>query len=122
MCLRSKLNSSKGTGTPFSGCGVEGGVGDKTDKNNSIITSSIPSGSAEKVLPGSRASNSTEGSTKCNGHESLISKHLIDPTIATLCGPKKPRLRARLLTSAESLKQLEEKERKTHEEKEEKER
>ena len=83
MSQKDKLNSSKGTGTPFSGCGVKGRVGDKTDKNNSVITSSTPSGSAEKVLPGSGASNSTEGSTKRNGHESLISKHLVDPTTAT---------------------------------------
>ena len=82
------------------------------------MTSSTPTGSAKKVSPGSGASCSTgDGKTK-----SLMSKHLVDPTAATPSAPKKPRPCARLLTSADSLKEMEEKEGKKKEEIEEKER
>ena len=51
-----------------------------------------------------------------------MSKHLVDPTAATPSGPKKPRPHARLLTSADSLQEMKEKEHKKKEEMEEKER
>ena len=103
------------------GSTVKDGTSGKADKNAATIVTSTPSGSAKNVSPGSGASSSTGDSKKCSGNESLMSKHLVDPTAATPSGPKKARPRARLLTSADSLKEMEEKERKKKEEVEEKE-
>ena len=110
------------TKTTSSGSTVNDGTGGKVSKNGTSVVTSTPSGSAKKVSPGSGASSSTRDSNTHSGSESLMSKHLIDPTAATPSGPRKPRPRARLLTSADSLKEIEEKECKKKEEMEEKER
>ena len=112
---------SKDESTTSSGSTVKEGTSDKADKNAATsVTSSTPAGSAKKVSPGSGASCSTGDGETHSGNKSLMSKHLVDLT--TPSAPKKPRPRARLLTSADSLKEMEEKERKKKEEMEEKER
>ena len=93
----------------------------ENSKSGAIVTST-PSGSVKTLSPGSGASSSTGDSRKDSGSEAFMSKYLVYPTTETPSVPKKSRPRARLLTSADSLKEMEEKERKKKEELEEKER
>ena len=103
----------------FTGMLSSGWVDGSDSKANKNSTSSICStsyGSANKVSPDSEVASSTRGSTHDN---SFLSKYLTDPTTIIPTGPKKPRPLARLLTSSDSLRLMEEKERKKQEENEE---
>ena len=69
------------------------------------------------VTPPTQLSSGNTRNSASSGKESIVSKYLISPIASTPC-TKKPAPRARLLTSADSLAQLEKKERKKLEEQE----
>ena len=108
--------------TPISVVGTKQPSHDITQMNELTVSTYTKSdttvaynGSA--VTPQAQTPPGNTRNSASSGNESTVSKYLISPAVTTP-GAKKPAPRARLLTSSDSLAQLEEKERKKREDQE----